>query len=252
MERGRNGRDDFFGGRDPFAGFGGFGRQRSLIPGFFGGGNGRNPIITELDEEEEEDAERRANGQANHAAYVQEPDDEMQGGQIQPRRDFNRVNVGQQQTRTVTYQSSSVTYGGVNGAYYTASTTRRTGSDGITLEESKEADTTMKEATHRVSRGIHDKGHSLTRKLKSDGKVDTTQILHNLHEDELAGFEESWKGNAGHQLPGLNQNAGTSNNNESGNRGTSGQGRHWALPGTNQGRDQRGNGRPKSRVIPIS
>jgi hypothetical protein len=34
MDRGRNGRGDFFGGRDPFAGFG---PQRSLISGFFGG-----------------------------------------------------------------------------------------------------------------------------------------------------------------------------------------------------------------------
>uniref|UniRef100_A0A0E0A4M8 Glycine-rich protein n=1 Tax=Oryza glumipatula TaxID=40148 RepID=A0A0E0A4M8_9ORYZ len=298
--RGRNGRDDFFGGRDPFAGFGGFGRQRSLISGVFGGrdpfddpffnqpfgsgmhgpslfgpmggpfgdirndgfleqapprGNGRKPIITELDEEEGENSGRQR--QANREPYVQEPDDEMQGGQLQPRRDFNRANEGQPQARTFTYQSSSVTYGGVNGAYYTASKTRRTGSDGITVEESKEADTTTKEATHRISRGIHDKGHSLTRKLKSDGNVDTTQILHNLHEDELAGFEESWKGNARHHLAGLNQNAGTSNNNEPGNRGTSGRGRQsawgWALPGREQGRDQRRNGeRPKSRVIPIS
>jgi hypothetical protein len=37
MDRGQNGRDDFFGGRDPFSGFGGFGPQRSLISGFFGG-----------------------------------------------------------------------------------------------------------------------------------------------------------------------------------------------------------------------
>lgn len=42
-----------------------------------------------------------------------------------------------------------------------------------------------------------------------------------------------------------------------GNRGTSGRGRQsawgWALPGREQGRDQRRNGeRPKSRVIPIS
>lgn len=56
---------------------------------------------------------------------------EMQGGQLQPRRDFNRANEGQPQARTFTYQSSSVTYGGVNGAYYTASKTRRTGSDGV-------------------------------------------------------------------------------------------------------------------------
>ncbi|RLN11805.1 hypothetical protein C2845_PM09G01760 [Panicum miliaceum] len=291
MDRGQNGRDDFFGGRDPFAGFGGFGPQRSLISGFFGGrdpfddpfftqsfggrmmggpgmfgpslfgpmggpfsdmrndglieqapprSNGRRPVITELDEEGGENAEHG-----------------MEGGQVQLRRDLNRANSGgQSQARTFTYQSSSVTYGGINGAYYTASKTRRTGSDGITVEESKEADTTTKEATHRISRGIHDKGHSLTRKLKSDGKVDTTQILHNLNEDELAGFEESWKGNAGHHLPGWNQNAGAPNSDNSGNRSSSGRDWRsawgWALPGREQGRDLRRNGKPKSRVIPIS
>ncbi|KAI5004350.1 hypothetical protein ZWY2020_031593 [Hordeum vulgare] len=61
-------------------------------------------------------------------------------------------------------------------------------------------------------------GHSVTRKLKSDGKVDSTQILHNLNEDELPGFEESWKGNAGQHLPGWNQNAGISNDDKSGNQ----------------------------------
>ncbi|XP_062233666.1 uncharacterized protein LOC133930907 [Phragmites australis] len=305
MDRGQNARNNFFGGRDPFAGFGGFGPQRSLISGFFGGrdpfddpfftqpfggriggpgmfgpslfgpmggpfgdmrndgfiaqaplrSSGREPVITELDEEEGENAEG-GNEQSIHDSYVQEPDDGMEGGQVQLRRDFNRANEGQSQARTFTYQSSSVTYGGIDGAYYTASKTRRTGSDGITVEESKEADTTTKEAAHRISRGIRDKGHSLTRKLNSDGKVDTTQILHNLNEDELAGFEESWKGNAGHHLPGWNQNAGAPNNDNSDNRGSSRRGRRpargWALPGREQARDSSSNGKPKSRVIPIS
>ncbi|CAN6179539.1 unnamed protein product [Urochloa humidicola] len=305
MDRGQNGRDDFFGGRGPFAGFGGFGPQRSLISGFFGGrdpfddpfftqpfggqmmggpgmfgpslfgpvggpfgdmrnggfieqppprSNGRRPVITELDEEEGDNMEH---DQSNQDSYVQEPDDASDGGQVQLRRDLKRANSGgQPQAHTFTYQSSSVTYGGINGAYYTASKTRRSGSDGITVEESKEADTTTKEATHRVSRGIHDKGHSVTRKLNSDGKVDTTQVLHNLNEDELAGFEESWKGNAGHHLPGWNQNAGAPNTDNSGNRTSGGRDRRsawgWALPGTEQRRDARSNGKPKSRVIPIS
>ncbi|RRT64806.1 hypothetical protein B296_00031567 [Ensete ventricosum] len=37
MQRGRGGRDDFFGFGDPFAGFGGFGRPGSLMSSFFGG-----------------------------------------------------------------------------------------------------------------------------------------------------------------------------------------------------------------------
>ncbi|RWW63612.1 hypothetical protein BHE74_00029156 [Ensete ventricosum] len=37
MQRGRGGRDDFFGFGDPFSGFGGFGRPGSLMSSFFGG-----------------------------------------------------------------------------------------------------------------------------------------------------------------------------------------------------------------------
>ncbi|KAI5015164.1 hypothetical protein ZWY2020_056554 [Hordeum vulgare] len=56
----------------------------------------------------------------------------------------------------------------------------------------------------------------LLNQLRSeDGKVDSTQILHNLNEYELPGFEESWKGNAGQHLPGWNQNAGISNGDNS-------------------------------------
>ncbi|KAF3530977.1 hypothetical protein DY000_02037873, partial [Brassica cretica] len=69
------------------------------------------------------------------------------------------VNSGQWQPQTQGYsfQSSTVTYGGNDGNYYTSSTTRRTGSDGLTLEESKEANTATREAAHRISRGFHNK-----------------------------------------------------------------------------------------------
>lgn len=81
----------------------------------------------------------------------------------------------------------------------------------MVVEESKEADKTTGEATHRISRGINDKvidytvdvllhslnfrcvlnlrllvwciqGHSVTRKLNSSGGVESTQTLHNLDE----------------------------------------------------------------------
>ncbi|KAF8092470.1 hypothetical protein N665_0413s0013 [Sinapis alba] len=112
------------------------------------------------------------------------------------------VNSGQWQPQTQGYsfQSSSVTYGGLDGNYYTSSTTRRTGSDGLTLEESKEANTATGVAAHRISRGFHNKGHTVERIHNSDGRVDTNQILHNLNEDELAGFEQSWSSNAGMQM----------------------------------------------------
>ncbi|XP_057510004.1 uncharacterized protein LOC130792496 isoform X2 [Actinidia eriantha] len=179
--------------------------------------NSRGPIIEELnsDDEKDEDKEEkkgnpRKHGQSSHKPYVEDPDDGVEGTkskQMQYRNDFNEVNNthSQPQTHSFNFQSSTVSYGGTNGAYYTSSRTRRTGSDGLTLEESKEADTATGQATHQISRGIHDKGHMVTRKFNSDGKVDTMQTLHNLNEDELSGFEEAWKGNARKHLPGWNE-----------------------------------------------
>ncbi|RZC93877.1 hypothetical protein C5167_016571 [Papaver somniferum] len=121
---------------------------------------------------------------------------------LQNRNGHNRVDSTQPQTKSFSYQSSTVTYGGVNGAYYTSSTSRKMVGDGVVVEESKEADTTTGKASHRLSRGIRDKGHSVTRKLNPDGKVDTTQTLHNLEEDELPVFEKAWNGTARKHFPG--------------------------------------------------
>lgn len=104
--------------------------------------------------------------------------------------------------RSYSVHTAKVTYGGVDGAYYTSTRTRRAGSDGVVVEETKEADKTNGQAAHRISRGIHDKGHSVTRKLNSDGKVDTMRTLHNLNEDELDGFEEAWNRNNKGDLSG--------------------------------------------------
>ncbi|KAJ9560195.1 hypothetical protein OSB04_005355 [Centaurea solstitialis] len=48
------------------------------------------------------------------------------------------------------------------------------------------------------------KGHTLTKKRDPYGKEDSLQILHNLNEDELDGFEETWKVNADKHIPGWN------------------------------------------------
>ncbi|ERN13329.1 hypothetical protein AMTRI_Chr09g21700 [Amborella trichopoda] len=147
----------------------------------------------------------------NKTPYVQHLDDEGQDNKarhMQQRSDYSRLQAQQPQIRSYSFQSSKVTYGGVNGAYYTSSTSRRTGSDGVTEEEHRKADTTTGKATHRVSKGLKGKGHSVTRKLKSDGNVDTMQMLHNLNEDELADFEEEWKGSARKHLPGWKEGPG--------------------------------------------
>lgn len=79
-------------------------------------------------------------------------------------------------------QTCRVTYGGVDGAYYTSTRTTKAGTDGVSnflrascfivgfssgsnvvilnkvvLEETKEADRTTGQAKHKISRGIHDK-----------------------------------------------------------------------------------------------
>lgn len=237
---GRSLMSSFFGGRDPFDDpfftrpFGG--GMPMFESSFFGPPSGspfanmhqnafienqppqpkrsRGPIIEELnsDDEKEQAAEEkndnsRKHGRSSNGPVVEHPDDEVEerkNKHVQHRNDYSRYNVAQHQpqTHSYTFSSSTVSYGGANGAYYTSSKTRRAGSDGVTFEESKEADTTTRQASHRVSRGLHNKGHSVARNLNSDGKVDTMQTLHNLDEDELDGFEEAWNGNARKVLPG--------------------------------------------------
>ncbi|KAJ8900274.1 hypothetical protein K2173_024914 [Erythroxylum novogranatense] len=135
---------------------------------------------------------------------VEHPDDDSDGERtskvVNHGSKYNRRAQTEPQTRSFSSQTSKVTYGGVDGAYYTTTRTRRTGTDGVLIEESKEADKTTGQATHRISRGIHDKGHSVTRKLNAEGKVDTMQTLHNLDEDELTGFEAAWNGNVKEDL----------------------------------------------------
>ncbi|KAF8049080.1 hypothetical protein N665_2298s0001, partial [Sinapis alba] len=129
---------------------------------------------------------------------VEHPEDDSDAERkiqnVNQRSNFNTSEGEQSRAKTFRHHTSKVTYGGIDGAYYTSSRTRRAGSDGVVVEESREADKTTGEATHRISRGINDKGHSVTRKLNSSGE--STQTLHNLDEEELSGFEEAWKGNS--------------------------------------------------------
>ncbi|VVA97894.1 unnamed protein product [Arabis nemorensis] len=167
----------------------------------------RGPVIEEIDTDDEEEGEgdkEKKGSLGKHGRSSSEAETEDARAEERRNRQVQNMNVNamvnngqwQPQTRSYSFQSSTVTYGGQNGSYYTSSKTRRTGSDGLTLEESKEANTATREAAHRISRGLHNKGHTVARKLNSDGRVNTTQTLHNLNEDELADFEQSWSGNA--------------------------------------------------------
>ncbi|KAL7591636.1 hypothetical protein Lser_V15G31746 [Lactuca serriola] len=134
---------------------------------------------------------------------IEHPDDEEEVKQTHFNKNHNRIDGSRSKNQSISFKK--VTYGGINGAYYTATTTRKSNNDGVVLEDTKEANKTTGQATHRISKGIHDKGHSVTRKLGTDGEVDTVQTLHNLNQDELASFEEEWKGNADMHIPDWNE-----------------------------------------------
>ncbi|KAJ0263477.1 hypothetical protein HA466_0038240 [Hirschfeldia incana] len=179
------------------------------------------PIIEEIDSDDEnkgDGGKEKKVRLGKHGRSSSEIETEEARAEERRNRQMQNMNVNpmvnngqwQPQSRSYSFQSSTVTCGGHGGNYYTSSKTRRTGSDGLTLEESKEANTATREAAHRISRGLHNKGHTVARKLNADGRVDTTQTLHNLNEDELAGFEQSWSGNARMQLPGWSDSFGSS------------------------------------------
>lgn len=274
MQRGNEGRSDLFDMGDQFGalpGFGGFGGfHRTMMPSLFGGRDvfddpffsrsfgsvfdGRGPapndapqtneasgvVIRELDSDDEEGKEVKDAGEPS----IEHPDDNPNVGKkiqnLNVRKDYDRVEGTKSEARPFSVQTCKVTYGGIDGAYYTSTKTRKTGSDGVVLEESKEADKTTGQAAHRISRGINDKGHSVTRKLNADGKVDTMQMLHNLNEDELASFEETWNGNVKEHLPrwndgfGMHRNSGSSSS-EHNERALCGGG--WTLPFREQARN---------------
>ncbi|KAF2313145.1 hypothetical protein GH714_009489 [Hevea brasiliensis] len=214
MQGGRSNRDPFSDFGDPFGAFGG---HRSLLSSFFGG---RDPFDDPFFTQRENKHWQYINGHNRFHDIEQQP-----------------------QTHSFTFQSSTMTYGGPNGSYYTSLKSTRTGSDGLTIEESKEADSVSRQATHRISRGLHNTlfvQDTLTRKLNSDGKVDTMQTCIIFKKvwtgtlDELAVFEEAWKGNARRCLPGWsgsfsgldNMGASSGGQNAQGSRGD------WALPST--------------------
>ncbi|XLU41587.1 hypothetical protein S245_036401, partial [Arachis hypogaea] len=138
--------------------------------------------------------ERSASATINDSKKVSRQDIEL-GYRVKCRAtssDMQETTGAEPQTQSFCFQSSTVRYGGANGTYYTSSTTRRTGSDGVTFEVAKEADSSIKEASHRVSKGIHGKGHSLTRKLNSDGRVDMQayKILEHEAEEKAQALKE--------------------------------------------------------------
>ncbi|XP_029128041.1 uncharacterized protein LOC109803065 isoform X1 [Cajanus cajan] len=262
MQRGRGVEDNIFEPRG-FGDFGGFGFPNSMMRSLFGGrdpfddpfftdpfGSLLGPssasramqrtnkekgiVIEELDSDDEgarncpetgdKDFDQKKSNSTMEPS-VEHPDDDEDAENSDATYKDDHHTTKPSKTRKISFQTSRVTYGGIDGAYYTSTRTRRMGGDGVVMEEKKEADTTTGQATHRITRGIHDKGHSVLRKLDSDGQVDTKQTLYNLNEDELAGFEAAWKGNNMAQLPGfdVHRNGGSSGGKQNRNQ-------VWSLP----------------------
>ncbi|GJZ05087.1 retrotransposon-related protein [Tanacetum coccineum] len=200
MQRERRNRDERINPEDLIDDSRDFDSHRSMTSSIFGG---RDPF--------DDPFFKRPFGKVRRAGYeeldmIEERNEEEVKKDVRVNENHNRFDGTKPQSQSQSqnhFSFKKVTYGGINGAYYTATTTisRRYG---VVLEDSKEADKTTGQATHRISKGIHDKGHSVTRKLGTDGKVDTVQTLHNLNEDELTGFEQAWEGNADRQFPGWN------------------------------------------------
>lgn len=57
--------------------------------------------------------------------------EERKSKDVTYRNDRNKVEGTQSQGRGLSFQTCRVTYGGVDGAYYTSTRTRRAGSDGV-------------------------------------------------------------------------------------------------------------------------
>ncbi|XP_042038726.1 uncharacterized protein LOC121784611 [Salvia splendens] len=167
-----------FGGKDPFddpffsrphGAFFGSGKISSGNPGNVQPmSRSKGLVIEELDSDaEDEENDVRSPSWANNNPLVEHPDDQDDDYGKSPRKlrdvssSANQIKVEPEKPWSHSVSFQKVTYGGINGSYYTATTSRRTGSDGVTWEESKQADRTTGQAAHKVSRGIHDKGHSV-------------------------------------------------------------------------------------------
>uniref|UniRef100_A0A453S0Q2 Uncharacterized protein n=1 Tax=Aegilops tauschii subsp. strangulata TaxID=200361 RepID=A0A453S0Q2_AEGTS len=106
----------------------------------------KGPIIEELPSDDEDGAdanehdEKKRTNSMKHPRISKEPYVEDSGDEVQdnkrPRhekfgKEYVRAGTSYQQPETYMFQSSTVTYGGSNGACYMSSTTRRSGGDGV-------------------------------------------------------------------------------------------------------------------------
>ncbi|CAK9870487.1 unnamed protein product [Sphagnum jensenii] len=163
-----------------------------------GGEHRRGPIIEELPDDAEHPHEH-VQAQSSQEPIIEHPDDDVRPASELPQQ--SRI-IQQQgplstshnnRTQSFSFQSSSVSYGGPNGVHYSTSATRRMGPNGVIEEEFQEKDSRSGKETKHVSRGVGEKGLSLTRKRTSEGREERLDTLHNLNEEEIPDFERTWE-----------------------------------------------------------
>ncbi|KAH7415107.1 hypothetical protein KP509_14G027600 [Ceratopteris richardii] len=181
----------------------------------------RGPIIEELTE----DTEETDNGRAQNKEHpiVEHPEDDEEAGQMLQHRDvppqarclqaFNdrypqRSSNMQQSNRSYqnySFQSSSMSFGGSGGSFYSSSSMRRVGPDGIVQEEHVERDSSGKES-RTSARGLRDQIHAVTKRRNTvSGPETTVETLRNLEPEEVPHFDARWEAQAQRNLQGWNR-----------------------------------------------
>lgn len=165
-------------------------------------GTRRGPVIEELPDDHEAPV---SESRLQHTEpIVEHPDDEATSGddddgpttittQHQPSQ--SRPSYTSQ---SFCYQSSTVS--GPGGAYYTSSSAKRTGPNGLTEEGHYEKDSVAGTESRRVAQALGEKMHAVSRKRNSDGRENTIETLHNLTEGEAVKFDEACESHGGSSI----------------------------------------------------
>lgn len=102
---------------------------------------------------------------------------------------------------SMSYSSSSVSYGGPGGVTYSRQESARSGPGGVREHQVHQYDSRSGQEFAGMTRGIGDRGHTMARTRFQDGREEHMDQLHNMMEDEAPQFDEQWQ-RASNTLPG--------------------------------------------------
>jgi len=199
----------------------------------------RGPVIEELPDDNEAPASESK--PASTEPIIEHPDDEaIPGGVEHESRTIGQQYQSSQIQPNYTSQSFSYhrsTIAGPGGVYYTSSSKRRVGPNGVMEAEHHEKDSSAGVENSGVARAIGDKMHAVCKKRNADGRENTLEALHNLTEEEAVKFNETWETHAANSLPGSGNRSRTLEGNSGGStsrsqlRLPSTEGHSYARPG---------------------